>query len=371
MLEYMKIIIEIAHPAHVHQFKHTIWNLKNHGHNVKIVAIDKDITLYLLDVYGFKYTILGKNYKTLMKKAFGLVRMDYKLFKVAKKFKPDIFVSRGLPYSAHVSKVLRRPNITFCDTEHAKLTDMLSYPFVDVICTPSCYKKRLNSKKHIKYEGYKELAYLHPHYFKPDPSVLEDMGLSTGDRFIIIRLVSWDASHDLRSKGFSNEFLEQSIKLLEDYGNVFITSERKLNKNLEKYSIVFPPEQLHSALYYASLYVGDGGTVAVESAILGTPSVHVASVKLASGEVIGASQIHGNFDELVNKYNMLYSYSDQKQAMDKALEILQCDTAKKELEKKRKKLLNDKIDVTAFMTDFIERYPESFYECREQVKSVD
>ena len=30
--------------------------------------------------------------------------------------------------------------------------------------------------------------------------------------------------------------------------------------------------------------------------------------------------------------------------------------------KKREKLLKDKIDVTAFMTEFIEKYPESFHE---------
>ena len=357
-------MIGIGHPRQVHFWKNIVRNLMDDGHDVKIVAWKKDILLDLLNAYGFEYEVIGKNYKGLIKKAYGMFENDIKLFKIAKKFKPDILMG-GSPYLAHVSKLIGKPYIYFFETEHAHISYWLTYPFADVICSPSCFKKKINSHKYVTYNSYSHLAYLHPNYFTPDPSVLEDMGLSADDTFIIIRLVLLDASHDARSKGFSNKFLEQSIKLLEEYGNTFITSERKLSKSLEKYRITFPPEKLHSALYYASLHVGDGGT-AIESAILGTPSVHVISVKSPSGEMLGASQIHGIFDELVNRYGMLYSYTDPNRAIDKALEILQCDDIKIKLKGKKRKLLNDKIDTTTFMTEFIEKYPESFYECRER-----
>lgn len=362
----MRIIFGVGHPKHVHVRKNIVKKLIENGHEVKILAIDKDITLHLLDVYGLDYEVYGKHQKNITNKAYGMFGRIYRAFAIAKRFKPDILIG-GNPYLAHVSKMLRKPHIMTTDTEHAHISYRLTSPFTDVICTPACYKGRVNPKKHVTFNGYFELAYLHPNYFTPDPSVLDDMGLRENDKFIIMRLVSWNASHDARTKGFSNEFLERSIDALKEYGDIFITSERKLGKNLERYRITFPPEKLHSALYYASLYVGDGGSVAVESAILGTPSIHVVSVKLASGKVVGASQIHGNFEELVDRYNMVYSYTDQQHAMDKALEILQCDDAKKELRKKRKKLLDDKVDTAAFMIDFIEKYPESFYKYMEQM----
>jgi predicted glycosyltransferase len=46
----MKILFEVTHPAHVHFFKHTIWNLKDRGHDVFVEARDKEMTLDLLDV---------------------------------------------------------------------------------------------------------------------------------------------------------------------------------------------------------------------------------------------------------------------------------------------------------------------------------
>ena len=355
----MRIVIGIGHPKQVHFWKNIIMNLLAVGHELKIVAWDKDITLYLLDAYGLEYETVGKNYAGMLKKAYGMLTSELRLLTIVNEFKPDILLG-GAPYLAHVSRLVRKPHISFTDTEHANVSNSLSIPFTDIVFTPSCYKGIIDSKKHMKYNGYMELAYLHPNYFKPDSSVLDDMGLSNHDKFIIMRLVSWGASHDMHSKGFSNLFLEETIKKLEKYGNVYISSEEQLDIKFRKHEIPFPPEKLHSALYYSDLYIGDGGSTAVEAAILGTPSIHLVSVKLASGEIIGASQIHGNFDELVNKYGILYSYVDQKQALDKALDILQSENIKKELCMKRKKMFEDKIDVTSFLTDFIEKYPQNY-----------
>ena len=367
----MRILFEIGHPAHVHFFKNTIWNLENRGHEILIVARDRDVVLNLLDVYKLEYKIIGRKYKGVINKAFGMIRADYALLKIVRIFRPDIFVGRGSPYLSHISKLIGKPYIAFVDTEHANLVAILTLPFADVICTPSCYKRKLNPKKHVQFNGYKELAYLHPKYFKPDPNVLDDLGLSKDDKFIIMRLIAWEAAHDVHSRGFSKDFLEKAIKSLEEYGHVFITSEQKLDRELEKYKMQIAPEKLHSALYYASLYFGEGGTTAVEAALSGTPSVHVEAFKIKPGEVVDATKIHGNFDELVNKYGMLYTFADQNQALNKALEILQDENAKREMRRKREKLLREKIDVTAFMTDFIENYPESFHMYQRRKKDFD
>ena len=53
--------------------------------------------------------------------------------------------------------------------------------------------------------------------------------------------------------------------------------------------------------------------------------------------------------------------------MNKAVELAQMAGLKEEWNKKREKLLNDKIDVTAFIVGFIENYPESITRTKEGV----
>ena len=340
-------MIGIAHPKQVHFWKNIIHNLANDGHEVKIVAWKKDITLYLLNVYGLTYEIIGKNYKGLMRKMYGLLESDFKAFKVAKKFKPDILLA-GSPALAHVSMLLRKPYIYFIDTEHAGMAYRLTYLFADVICTPSCFKKKINSKNWIMFDGYQELAYLHPNYFKPDPSVLDDLGLSKHDKFIIIRLISWGAVHDVGQQGIGAKMRAQYISKLEQYGRVFISSEGKLGNEFEEYALRIVPEKFHSLLYYAQLYIGEGGSTATEAAILGTPSVFVSSL---TGTM-------GNFEELEERYGLVYAFQDPHVALEKALELLEDTNLKVKWQKRKEKLINEKIDVTKFITEFIENYPK-------------
>jgi len=347
----MKILFEANHPAHVHFFKNTIWNLEGRGHEVLIEARDKEVTLALLEAYKLNYKVVGHHYKSLAKKAYGLLKTDLKLLKIARDFKPDILVGRGSVYLAHLSALINKPYIAFVDTEHAKLMAWLTFPFTDVILTPSCFKKKINSKKHLKFDGYKELAYLHPSYFKPDSTMLDDLGLSKEDKFIIMRFVSWGASHDIGDKGFTNK--EEVVKSLERYGRVLITSEKKLSSKLEKYKITVAPEKIHHFLYFADLYIGESATMATESAVLGTPAIFVSTSR------------RGYTDELEEKYGMVFTFSEpkgmQEKALIKAIEILEDNNSKKECQNKREKLIKEKIDVTAWMTEFIENYPESFY----------
>ena len=351
----MRIIIGIGHPKQVHLWKNIINNLVNDGHEVLVGAWDKDITLYLLNIYGFEYEVIGKSYKGLIKKAYGMLESDIKSLRVANKFKPDIFLA-GAPYLAHVSKLVAKPHLYFLDTEHASIAYWLTYPFSDVICTPSCFKRKLNLKKHIKFNGYFELAYLHPNYFKPDSSVLDDLGLGKDDKFSVLRFISWEATHDVRQYGIGVKKRAEYISKLEQYGRVFINSEAKLGKELEKWKLEVAPEKFHSLLSYAQLYIGEGGSTATEAAILGTPSIHVSST----------AKYCGNFEDLHKNYRLIYTFSDDRQALEKAIEILEDPDSKRKWRQRREKMLKEKIDVTAFITDFIENFPESFYELREK-----
>lgn len=354
----MRILIDIGHPAHVHLFKNMVWNMKNHGHQVQIVARQKDVTLDLLRLYGLEYESRGEIYNSLFDKAIGVIRINYRLYNIVKKFNPDILIGVHNPYLAHVGKLIGKPSISFNDTENVKITSTLTYPFADVVITPLCFREKVPEKKHVTFNGYKELAYLHPKYFTPDPGIVTDIGLSEGEPYILLRFISWAASHDINLQGIKPGSEKAFIESLEKYGKIFITSERTLPAELEKYQLNVSPDKIHSLLYYARLYIGEGGTMATEAAILGTPAIHIEAS--SSGKASG--ELSGNFLELRDLYGLLYFYADQEHALKKALEILSNPNSKKIWQKKREKLLQEKIDVTAWLIDFVERYPESFHE---------
>jgi len=346
----------MGHPAHVHHFKNMIRNLESKGHIVKICTTDKDVTLHLLDAFSFDYEILGVNRsRSIMAKAFLLFESEYRMLRIARHFKPDLFVSRGSPASAHTSMILRKAHIAFLDTDLANLKDMITTPFTSVICTPSCFKKDLG-KKQVRYNGYKELAYLHPNCFQPDPSVLNELSLSESDKYFIVRFVSWGAIHDIGQQGLDQAAKRRLVAELKAFGRVLLTSESPLPDEFKQYGIPVPPERIHDLLYYAMMYIGEGATMATEAAVLGTPSIYISSL----------ASTMGNFVELEEKYGMVFIFKDVEPAIGKVAKLLQQPNLKQDWAQKRERLLTDKIDVTKFMVDFVENYPRSFEKAKQR-----
>ena len=339
----MRILIDIGHPAHVHFFKNFIWLMEKRGHKIKIVARDKDVAFQLLKAYGFDFVNLGKHKKGFFGKIKGLVEFDWKLYQVAKKFKPDVLLGIGSPYITHVGKIIGAKSVVFTDTEHAWIANRLAVPFATYVATPACFRKDFG-KKHIRYNGYQELAYLHPKYFKPNRKVLKEFGIKEEEKFFVIRLVSWKAAHDVGQRGIDHKTLEKIVKIMENYGKIFISSEITLPEKLRKYKFVMPPEKMHDLLYYASLYVGEGATMATEAGLLGTPSIYAST----SGNIFGV------YDELDKMYKLVLVLSKGEEIIKKVEELIKTN-AKKLWKRKREKVIKEKIDVTKWMMSFVEK----------------
>jgi len=347
----VKYLFDIGHPAHVHYFKNLIRILEKGGHQVAITTRDKEISLYLLDSYRLQYTCTGKNLPSKIGKLYSILRNDAAIFRVAKKFQPDLFVSFFSPFAAHVGKLLGKPVIGFNDTEHAAISIMFAKPFTDFIIVPDCYKGKLPTDKKITFSGYLELSYLHPHRFAPDPTVLNFLGVKENEKYMIIRFVSWSAGHDFGHSGISLDMKIMAVKEFSKYAKVFITSEKELSTDLKPYQIKIPPEKMHDALAYATLLYGESATMASECAVLGTPAIYLDNAG------------RGYTDEEEEKYGLVFNFTesvmDQELSIKKAIELLNTRNIKNIWQKKREKLIEDKIDVTAFMVWLVENYPRS------------
>lgn len=351
----MKIVVDINHPADVNYFKNFIWEMEKREHEVMIIATDKDISIKLLNNYGFKYNNLGSYGGSRISKLIKIPLLDFKMYNAIKSFDTDLLLGFGSIRAAHVSYILHKICILFEDTEHSMEQIRLYLPFADAICTPCCFRKDLG-KKQVRFDGYKELAYLHPKYFTPNPAVLDEVGLGRDDTFIVVRFVSWTASHDVGQHGIRDKV--GMVRELEKHGRVLITSEGQLPKELQPYQVPPARNELHDLLYYATLYVGESTTMASESAVLGTHAIYINT----RGEGYIAEE--DKYYELVSDFSSR-TFNDHI-ILDEARRLLQNQNLRREGKKKGEKLIRDKIDVTAFMVWFVENYPDSMYQIKER-----
>lgn len=345
----MNLFFDIGHPAHVHYFKNLIERLKVKGHSIIISSRDKEMAHYLLQQLNLNYFNRGKGAKGLLGKIIYTVKTDLQLYKYAKKYSPDIFISFGSPYAGHVSSLLGKPHIVLDDTENANIGQLMYKPFSEVILTPDCFQKDFGSKQ-IRFPSYMELSYLHPNVFKPDPSIYQYLGIPKGEKYIILRFVGWGAVHDIGHKGLSIVNKISAVSEFSKYAKVFISSETSLPTELEKYKLDIPKHLIHHALAYSSMFYGESATMASESAVLGVPSIYLDD------------QGRGYTDELEQKYGMVFNFSesnlDQRKSIEKGIEILST-TENSDWSDKQRIMLNDKIDLTEFLEYFVENYPES------------
>jgi len=355
----MRVLVFINHPAQVHLHKNIIWKLQKDGHTVEIMLREKDVARALLDRYGFKYNVVGNAHRTLIGKAYELISTDFNCFKVARKFAPDILLDVGI-YGAHTAKLVGKPSITFMDSDkHTEIVDLLTIPFTAVVITQTSSRKNfaMSDKKAVRVNTFKEMAYLHPNWFKPDRSVLDDVGIPRDEQYALLRFVSFTAYHDSGVSGLDIASKRRLINQLKDHNvRPYISSEMPLPEEFEKYRLPFSPEKLHHFLYYAKIFIGESQTMTTEAACLGVPAIKFNS--FAVDDDI-------NFVELENDYHAIFKYDDPAKVIDKLSQLLQIPDLKEQWVGKRRRILADKIDLTSFMVWFIENYPQSVQEMRK------
>jgi len=346
----MNILIDIGHPAHVHLLLQTSEELKRHGHQVFFSVRDIPVAKRLMNCYGMEYFDLGKKKDSIIGKGMTILKQDMKLLWFVWRNKIDVGLSSGIVLS-HVSKLSKMKSFVFDDDDDAAepLVVKYAHPYSNVVFTPSAIIRKTQNA--LYYDGCHELAYLHPNHFKPDVSVLERARLQVGDKFFILRFVAFKGHHDVGHGGISKEQKRCIVKLLAQFGRVIITSEREIEPEFEQYRLPVPPEEIHSLMYYATMFIGDSQTMTSEAAIMGVPA-------LKCNTFAGKLSVP---NELEQKYGLCYAYHPDnfEQFYEHIERLLKQPDLKKIWMEKREKFLSDKIDVSSFFTWFIENYPES------------
>lgn len=270
----MKILIDIVHPADVLFFFHPIRRWRQMGHEIQVASRRKDVTGELLDAFGIEHRVLSAAGRSLPALAVEMLRRDLAMLKLARRFRPDIMTGFGGVAISHVGKVLGIPSVSFYDTGRAPLQHRVTLPFISHLHVTESYDGPIARDRTDRFPGTKDFSYLHPDNFLPDRAAAVTAGLAEQGRNYFIRLVGWEANHDVGHAGWNAETLAHFVHYLGEQGKVHISSELPLPTKLEKHRYRGAVDQLHHLLAFCTCYIGESATMAGEAALLGVPAIY-------------------------------------------------------------------------------------------------
>ncbi len=345
----------ISHPAHYHMFKHTIRNLQEMGHRVISVIRPKDVLEQLCINDNFEYIKVQERPQKwgMLGLALGLVKRIIEVIRIVRREKPSMLIGSDgvLAYAGALCGV---PSFEFFDddVDVIGLYATIYFPFYTGVVCPDVVRIGKWAKKCTSYAGYQKLAYLHPNWFTPDRQIVAKY-FRKDEKYFIVRLSGLNAHHDVGIKGLNNDNLQRLIDILKPHGRVCITSERALEPQFEPYRMKINPVDMHHLMAYAVMCIVDGQSMAVESSMLGTPSVRYSSF---AGKL-------SVLEELEHKYQLTVGVpiGDIERLFAEINKVLDTPNREQVYIARRATMLAEKIDVTDFFTRFIAEFPDSLH----------
>ena len=359
----MNILFVSGHPAQVHNFRNVRVELLKNGQQIFWLTTPKDIAANLLNTYGIPYTMLQKPNGGLINKAWTLLRNVVWEIRFLRKHKIDVAVTRTCPYTTIAAKICGVKHIIIDDTEHAGEQMKWFSNQADSVLVPECFWMQLR-KDEMRFPGNIELFYLHANRYTP-AEVWDLLNIAPDTRYALVRFVRWDAWHDTKLVGgFSLDQKRELVARLQKHMRVFISSESELPADLEPYRIQIPIERMHDVQAAAALFVGESATMASESVVLGTPAIYIDEVGRGYTDEEAREQLLWMYRPVPSRDELKPNEPEWiaggvKECIEKAEEIASSSFDTTQYAQRHKNWIATKIDCTAFLTWFIEHYPQS------------
>jgi predicted glycosyltransferase len=207
-----------------------------------------------------------------------------KLAKVIKKNKPDVAVSFCSPEASRVAFGLGIKHISFSDSPHAEAVMRLSIPLIQKLLIPWVIPKKefekfgINKKNIIQYKAI-DAASIARRNLKKNKVSLTRKTKNT----ILVRVEEDQAAYSSKNttktiniiKSLIKEFNDENILVLGRYGTQIQFLNRTFGKKIKILNKVVDGKELLSMI---DVFVGSGGTMTAEAALLGVPTISYNAV---------------------------------------------------------------------------------------------
>lgn len=277
----MRIWFDLSNSPHINMFAAMIRDLERE-HEVVITCRPLANTIDLLELHGFKYKVVGVHYGgKLMAKLFGFPIRVMQLWKYLRPKKIDVAISQSSFHSPVVARLLGVRSIYMNDNEHA-MGNIPAFICADTIMVPEFLgieklkKQWANPSKVVHYPGVKEGLYL----WELDQRL---HGRNAGTqppksrKVVYVRPEPWTAQYYKGSRNFMDELL-LGIK---DHVDVVLLPRGKEQGAHYQASAFDGIRVVTTALDIATIapdcdmFIGAGGTMTREMAVLGIPTISV------------------------------------------------------------------------------------------------
>jgi len=279
----LKIWFDILTPKQLLFFEPIIQRLKK-NHTVLCTSRKYNQVTDLAKIRKQKLVIIGKygGVKKHDKLDASLSRSKLLVRKISK-FLPDITLSSCSPEAARVSYGLGIPHVCFSDSPHATAVMKLSLPYANKLLIPWIIPKSdfenmgIDPKNIIQYKTI-DAAQI------TKRKVFFDCGTDINSRrwkTILIRTPEDEAAYSSKQsdvvdiiKKIEKDFLGCHITVLTRYKKQADLLKKKFSKSAQnKFQIVSKVVDGKKMLLNSDVFVGSGGTMTAESALLGVPTI--------------------------------------------------------------------------------------------------
>jgi len=279
----LKIWFDILTPKQLLFFEPIIQRLKK-NHTVLCTSRKYNQVTDLAKIRKQKLVIIGKygGVKKHDKLDASLSRSKLLVRKISK-FLPDITLSSCSPEAARVSYGLGIPHICFSDSPHATAVMKLSLPYANKLLIPW-----IIPKSDFKNMGIKPKNIIQYKTIDAAQITKQKVFLSCGTdinsrewRTILIRTPEEEAAYSSKQsdivgiiKKIKKDFLGCHITVLTRYEKQAELLKKKFSKSAQsKFQIVSKVVDGKKLLLDSDVFVGSGGTMTAESALLGVPTI--------------------------------------------------------------------------------------------------
>ncbi|MDP7284828.1 MAG: DUF354 domain-containing protein [Candidatus Nitrosopelagicus sp.] len=276
----MKIWLDILTPKQILFFEPMIQRLKK-NHSVLCTSRKYNQVTDLAKIRKQKLVIIGKHGGgEKHDKLNASLSRSKLLVKKISKFSPDITISFCSPEAARISYGLGIKHICFSDSPHAENVMRLVVPLVQKLLIPWIIPKKKFTKFGIDQNDI--IQYKAIDAATISKRKIKNIKKTVGKRIILIRLEEDEASYSLKKrpiipivKEILKEFSEQEIVIMIRYASQKKYLQQIFQKKIKILSKVVDSKLL---LYNADIFIGSGGTMTAESALLGIPTISYDAV---------------------------------------------------------------------------------------------
>ncbi|MEM3084816.1 MAG: DUF354 domain-containing protein [Nitrososphaerales archaeon] len=291
----MKFWFDILTPKQVNFFKPVVDELKK-KHDVLCTTRSYREVKELARIKNFDLLSVGKHGgESLLTKLRTSANRVVRLIEIIDEFKPDALVSLASPEASRVAFGLGIKHIGFCDAPHAEAVCRLSIPLMSLLMHPAIIPRREFMKYGIERKRLVRYRAIDPAMWLRD-GVKQiyrhgDLGLDPSRKVITFRFEESQAAY-LRAvdksisfkmlKSLVNTF-DHNIVILSRYADQIEVLKREFASKATVMERVIDGTSL---LMLSDVFIGSGGTMNWECALMGIPNVSYTQMKYHVNEYL-------------------------------------------------------------------------------------